>query len=359
MYSTTAYLYQQRYPVLLIDTSGAYFTARWDPVYSKPITINKGVDNVLLFEMFNQDQKPVNVTGSEFVFQLISQDGTVLLYREYMEILSAPYGRVKVTIPEADLDLIDAQTCSYSITRSSGNLTQAVFTDEGANGRGVAYILDSTFPQFVPSRTVTIPTLYGPGDYPASQPYTTLPDWALPQQSMPATFSETYTSYVDGNPSGIGTFILNLNTFTGNIKVQAAENYESVWYDITDQQAFYANTGNVNITAQGNHNLLRLAINQYGGVSGATIALANATVENGAVTSVNILNSGSGYLAEPLVIIVGAGTGASAVATINSSGAVTNIDVINGGAGYSPVPPSQQAASVTIVPGIIEQITYR
>jgi hypothetical protein len=359
MYSTTAYLYQQRYPVLLIDTSGAYFTARWDPVYSKPITINKGVDNVLLFEMFNQDQKPVNVTGSTFVFQLISQDGAALIYRGTMEILSATYGRIKVTIPEADLDLIDAQTCSYSITRSSGNLTQSVFTDEGANGRGVAYILDSTYPQFAPSRTVTIPTMYGPGDYPASQPYTTRPDWALPQQSMPATYSETYSSYVDGNPTAVGTFVLKANTFTGNIKIQAAENYESVWFDVSPNYSFYANTSNINLTVQGNYNLLRVAINQYGGVNGATIALANATVSNGAVTNVNILNAGSGYLAEPLVIIVGAGAGASAVANINSSGAVTNVTVLNGGSGYSPVPPSQQAATVTIVPGVIEQITYR
>ncbi len=50
MYSTTAYLYQQITRVLLIDTSGGYFTARYDPVYAKQLTVNKGVDNVLLFE---------------------------------------------------------------------------------------------------------------------------------------------------------------------------------------------------------------------------------------------------------------------------------------------------------------------
>jgi hypothetical protein len=35
MYSTTAYLYQQKQQVLLIDTSGAYFDRRWQPVYTK------------------------------------------------------------------------------------------------------------------------------------------------------------------------------------------------------------------------------------------------------------------------------------------------------------------------------------
>jgi hypothetical protein len=46
MYSTTVYLYQQIIRVLLIDTSGGYFTARYDPVYAKTLTVNKGVDNV-------------------------------------------------------------------------------------------------------------------------------------------------------------------------------------------------------------------------------------------------------------------------------------------------------------------------
>ena len=359
MYSTTAYLYQQRYPVLLIDTSGAYFTARWDPVYSKPITINKGVDNVLLFEFVNQDQKPVNVTGSEFKFRLISQDGTQLLLIKDIEILSAVYGRVKVTLSINDLDLMDAQPASYSIERFSGNLHQATFVDEGASGRGQATILDSTFPQFTPSIEVTMPSIYGAPDYPNQQPYNTRPDWALPVQSPPISTAENYSSYVQGRQSGVGTFVLELNTFTGNIKVQGAETYESVWYDVTSSQSFYANTGNTYINAFGNHNLLRLAVNQYGGAVGATTALANATVVNGSVTAVNLQNPGSGYLAEPLVTIIGAGAGATAVANINNNGAITNITVTNGGSGYSPLPPSAIAAQVIITPGVIENITFR
>jgi hypothetical protein len=358
MYSTTAYLYQQRYPVLLIDTSGAYFTARWKPVYSKPITINKGVDNVLLFEFVNQDQKPVNVTGSEFKFRLINQTGTELLLVQDMEILSAVYGRVKVTLPNDVLDAIDAQPASYSIERYSGNLHQAAFVDEGASGRGQATILDSTFPQFVPSQVVTIPTIYGIPDYPSQQPYSSMPDWALPVQSPPISTAENYSSYVNSD-RGFGTFVLELNTFTGNIKVQGAETYESPWYDVTNSQSFYANSANISISVFGYHNLLRLAINQYGGASGATTALANATVVSGTVTAINLQNAGSGYLAEPLVIISGAGTGATAVATINNSGTITNITVTNGGSGYSPLPPSQIAAQVTIIPGLIEQVTFR
>ena len=70
MYSTQAYIYQQITRVLLIDTgSGETFTYRYNPVYAKQLTINKGVDNVLLFEFINQQEKPVNINGSNFLFR--------------------------------------------------------------------------------------------------------------------------------------------------------------------------------------------------------------------------------------------------------------------------------------------------
>jgi hypothetical protein len=70
MYSTQVYLYQQLARVLLMDTGGGEsFIYRYDPVYAKRLTINKGVDNVLLFEFINQQEKPVNITGSTFLFQ--------------------------------------------------------------------------------------------------------------------------------------------------------------------------------------------------------------------------------------------------------------------------------------------------
>ena len=62
MYSTTVYLYQQKTRVVMLDSSGQYFTLRYEPVYAKRLTINKGVDNVILFEFINQDEKPVNIT---------------------------------------------------------------------------------------------------------------------------------------------------------------------------------------------------------------------------------------------------------------------------------------------------------
>ena len=98
MYSTTVYVYQQRARVIMLDSSGQYFTMRYEPVYAKKLTINKGVDNVLLFEFINQDEKPVNIAGSTFVFRLVNQAGDELLLSKEMEVLSAALGRVKVVL---------------------------------------------------------------------------------------------------------------------------------------------------------------------------------------------------------------------------------------------------------------------
>ena len=188
MYSTTAYLYQQITRVLLIDTSGGYFTARYDPVYAKQLTVNKGVDNVLLFEFINQDQKPVNVTGSTFVFRMISQNGDELLLSKEMEILSAATGRVKVVLTGEDtIDLI-AQPASYSIQRTSGNYVQAVYTDANSQARADCNIVDSILPQFQDSANLTIPTIYGPMSWPQNPP-SGWPDWALNPQ--PINYTQT------------------------------------------------------------------------------------------------------------------------------------------------------------------------
>ncbi len=119
MYSTQVYLYQQLARVLLMDTGGGdTFIYRYDPVYAKRLTINKGVDNVLLFEFINQQEKPVNITGSSFVFRVINTESNQLLLQKTMDILNGPTGRAKVQFTGSELLEILAQPASYSIQRT-------------------------------------------------------------------------------------------------------------------------------------------------------------------------------------------------------------------------------------------------
>ncbi len=220
MYITTAYLYQQIQSVLMIDTSGNFFDARWRPVYAKNLKLNRGVDNVILFQFQNQDQRPVNIDGYTFVFRIISQNGDNLLYSQELVALNNGTGRAKVTVPAVDSRRFLPQPASYSIELASGNLNQAVFTDDSAGARGVIDIVDSVLPTFVASKILTIP------------------------DQAPDEDGRRVSSTVDTNGQSLTTFQLDFEAFSGTLRVQGAVNSESAteeWYyvnfvDITSGQ---------------------------------------------------------------------------------------------------------------------------
>lgn len=356
MYSTTVYLYQQITRVLLVDTAGEHFTVRYDPVYAKTLTVNKGVDNVLLFEFINQDQKPVNVTGSTFRFRLLTQSGDRLLVEKDMHILNAATGRVRVVLTPADTNNIVAQPGSYSIERAQGLYYQAAFTDDNAGARANCDIVDSVYPEFVPSTEVTVPTITGKNQTVSAAP-AGMPDWALQLAPLNSTrHTEFYSSHMVTNGASMTTVKMDLVHFTGTLKLQAGDTYQSEWYDVTESRQFLDATESVYFNAVGFYPLLRIALNTSIGY-GAT---ADATVVNGVVNSVTLINPGESYAAPPYVQILGFGSGATAVATISSNGSVSSIDVTSGGSGYLPIQfEGSTAATVVLSNGVIENIRYR
>ena len=356
MYSTTAYLYQQITRVILVDTSGGYFTARYDPVYAKTLTVNKGVDNVLLFEFINQDQKPVNIAGSSFVFRLLNQTGDRLLLERPMEILSASTGRVKVVLTTADTIELVAQPASYSIQRRSGNYVQAAYVNANSEARADCDVVDSVLPEFIPSADLTIPTVYGKAQQLQPGP-TSYPDWANnPPPVVTTQPTEFYSSYIDTSNQSLTTVKMDLDHYTGTIKFQAADDYQSIWYDVTPSYEFFSETSTQYFNVQGFYPLLRAAFNNSLGY-GAT---ATAAATDGVITAITLTNAGNSYVAAPRVQILGNGSGAEAEATININGGVASLTITSGGAGYLPLQfQSTQTATVQIDNGIIINLQYR
>jgi hypothetical protein len=333
MYSTTAYLYQQKQKVLLIDTSGVgeTFLRRWQPVYSKKLKIHRGVDNVILFEFVNQDQKPVNITGSTVTFRLISTNGNILLLSKDLEILSATTGRAKVTLLSTELDNLDAQPVGWSLERNTvtGTLYEPVFTDDYSGGRGTADIVDSVYPAFVPSEIMTVPTHKEQGiDNPNRL--------------------HTSTAYVTGRE--LVTFQFEFDNFSGNVKAQGSKTQLGPWYDIGSQQQYINRELRDYWNIEGYHNYLRFEINQYGEKANP----GNIQVGGGAVTSIGQNSQGSEWLSTPLpnVEFDGLGTGAEAFA-VASGGAITSIVLTQGGQGYVKAPNAK------INNGSITSIAYR
>jgi len=381
MYSTQAYIYQQIAQVLLIDTGdGETFTYRYDPVYAKRLTINKGVDNVILFEFINQQEKPVNITGSTFIFRAVNTDGDRILVEKVMVILNAATGRAKVTLTTADLLEVLAQPANYSIARTSGNLTEAVFTNAQSGARAPVDIVDSILPQHIPSVSLTIPTTklsaqasYDGttwGQYPASSYWYGNPNGGNYWNSFLNT--EFFSSFIEPVNS-VTTVQMTLDGYTGTIKAQAAENYQSIWYNVTDSTTYLDKTGTIHMNIVGWYPLLRLCFNNSifaVPTQPGTPAIGYATTSNGVVTSITVTNGGSGYLAPPKISIIGDGSGATATAQV-SGGTVTGITVTNGGSGYWYLPnagfgsglypnnPSQTGAAILISTGFVVDILYR
>ena len=356
MYSTTIYLYQQITKVLLVDTSGGYFTARYDPVYAKQLTVNKGVDNVLLFEFINQEEKPVNITGSTFMFRLMNQTGDQLLVEKPMVTLSATLGRVKVVLDNEDTINITAQPGSYSIQRTAGDYVQAAYVDANSGARADCNIVNSVLPAFVPSEVLTIPTIYGKAQQLVPGP-TNWPDWALyPQPVNTTQLTEFFSSHMPTNGQSLTTVKMDLDHFTGTVKFQAAETYESVWYDVTSSQQFLNETSTQYFNVVGFHPLIRAAFNNSQGSQ----AQATAVVTNGVVTAINVTNGGQGYVALPKVQILGDGAGAEAIVTSVGNGQIGAITVTNGGSGYLPLQyQGTVCAQVLITTGYITNLQYR
>ena len=381
MYSTQAYIYQQITQVLSIDTvDGETFTYRYEPVYAKPLTISKGVDNVLLFEFINQQEKPVNITGSNFLFRAISTAGDEILVEKPLVTLNALTGRAKVTLSSADLLEVLAQPASYSIQRTSGNLVEAVFVDAQAGARAPCNIVDSILPQHVPSAPLTIPTIKlsaqasfdgaAFGDYPANPYWMGNPNGGNYWNSFLNT--EFYSSFIEP-VNAVTTVQMTLVGYTGTIKAQAAENYQSVFYNVSESVTYYNYTGTIYHNVIGWYPLLRMCFNNSIFAvpdQPSSPALAYAITEGGVVTSINVTNGGSGYLAPPHIDIIGDGAGATAEAVIDQ-GVVIGVTVTNGGSGYWYLPnagmgaglypnnPQQTGAAVLINTGFVVDLLYR
>jgi hypothetical protein len=112
------------------------------------------------------------------------------------------------------------------------------------------------------------------------------------------------------------------------------------------------------------HPLLRLCFNNSiytTGTNGQVMgvpAQANATVQNGVVTSVAVTVPGQGYLAPPLIEFVGEGAGAVATSSI-TNGSLSSVSVVNGGAGYRPIPPTMLSVQVIVSTGHVVNLKYR
>lgn len=236
MYSTNVYLYTQRQHVVVLSGNSP---RRYQLVYAKTLTINKGVDNKIQFQFLNQEQKAVNITSqttapNQITFRLISEDGKRTLIQKALNPTLVLNGLAELILTSAEIEEMDTQYCSYSLETNSGGLDLPVFVDSDAGARGSIRIVDSVLPSFVPAVDVTIPS-----------------------HPIPNSNTVTYTSstlYTNDSPLlSIQTWLSN---YSGNVTVQGSVT-QSQWYTIQNS-TYISATQSDGYFVQGYHPYIRL-----------------------------------------------------------------------------------------------------
>ena len=249
-YTTSVYTYTVRQVVVVLSGTSP---RKYMPVYSKPLTLNKGVNNQLQFQFLNQEQKPVDLSSiaannQQISFRALNSDGTEILFRKALTPVFDVNGIFQLDTTSAEIENIESQKCYYSLEWPSGNLNLPVFVDSKAGARGDLNIVDSILPEFVPSQTVTIPS-----------------DQTFPSNTANANSESVtyYSSIIDTQMSPILTTSIDYKDYVGNVTIQGSTLVDSGFYDINSYR--YGNaangvseSGTLGYTINGYHPFIKL-----------------------------------------------------------------------------------------------------
>ena len=249
-YTTSVYTYTVRQIVVVLSGTSP---RKYMPVYSKPLTLNKGVDNQLQFQFLNQEQKPVDLSSiatanQQISFRALNSDGTKILFRKALTPVLDVNGIFVLNTTPGEIEDISAQQGSYSLEWPSGNLNLPVFVDSKAGARGDLNIVDSVLPSFVPSQVVTIPDDQ------------TLPNASANANSEAVTF---YSSVINTTDNPVLSTSIDWANYVGNLTIQGSTLVDSDYYDINSYR--YGNAANgavdngtLGYTINGYHPFIRL-----------------------------------------------------------------------------------------------------
>jgi hypothetical protein len=203
-------------------------------VYTKNLKLHRGVDNTIQFQILNQDQKPINLTGFDINFRLISDDGKRILITKTVSI-NPTDGALPLTgiavlkLLDTDLSSINAQMACYSLEiKTHGSILAGlpIFTDSNSGARGKIEILNSVLSDFVPSLSVSIP------------------NHPLPGRNTPASF---YSSVFSPTTNAF-TIQLMYEDYSGTMSVQGSTEQDGGWYDLADPNSYTLQNGSVSYT---------------------------------------------------------------------------------------------------------------
>jgi hypothetical protein len=215
------------------------------PVYSKPMTLHKGVDNQLQFQFLNQEQRPIDITGKEITCRILNYEGNQVLLQKALTLQLPATGICALIVNAADIEDIDPQKAYYSLEIPVGEFDYPVFVDQNAGARGVMNIVNSVLPSFVPSYSVTIPT---------GQPFPNL----NPNANANSNAQTYYSSVISTDDNPILTFQTQYDQYYGNVIIEGSTIVDGDWYPITTDANLANVTDTKGYTIKGYHPYVRM-----------------------------------------------------------------------------------------------------
>lgn len=249
MYSTSVFVFTQRQIVILLS---GFSARKYMPVYAKPLTLHKGVDNQIQFQFLNQEQKPVDITNKSITCRIISYDGTEVLLQKALTLQLPATGIAALILNSSDIEDIPAQKAYYSLEIPVGEFNYPVFVDQNAGARGDLNIVNSVLPSFIPSMPITIPT---------GQPFPNL----NPNANSNTTANTYYTSVINTENNPILTLQAQYSEYYGNVTIEGSTIVDNDWYPITTEA--YSNLSDTKgYTVIGYHPYIRMVFTSNVGV---------------------------------------------------------------------------------------------
>ena len=247
MYATSVFVYTQRQTVVLLIGNSP---RKYMPVYAKPLTLNKGVDNKIQFQFLNQEQKPVDITGKSITCRILNYNGTQVLVQKALDLDFALTGIASLNLNAADIEDIDAQKAYYSLEIPVGEFDYPVFVDANAGARGDMNIVNSVLPSFVPSQAVSIPT---------GQAFPNI------SNSSGNTNLVYYTSIINTQDNPILTIQTRYDEYYGNVTILGSSIVDGDFYVIEEDSELADITETRGYTIHGYHPFVKVEFTSNSG----------------------------------------------------------------------------------------------
>ena len=246
MYSTSVFYFIQRQIVVLLS---GLSPRKYMPVYAKPLTLHKGVDNQIQFQFLNQEQKPVDITGKNIICRVLNNAGNATLLKKALTLQLPATGIAALIVNAAEIEDIVPQKGFYSLEIPVGEFDYPVFVDQNAGARGDMNIVNSVLPSFVPSESVSIPT---------GQPFPNLDNSNNINNVLPNA-NVYYSSIINTNDNPVLSMQLQLTEYNGYVGIEGTCNQQGTeWYPIITSEEYANNSNTIGFTINGYHPYVRM-----------------------------------------------------------------------------------------------------